>query len=352
MKIQGPAIDLAAGAAKTRSYHRTESLQVITPVEPTQGRGPSVLPNFSQLAQLQQPAHEPDPIDSADFSLSDPEKLKLTLIERMLELLTGKDFHFILPEDLTKGAASGTAKGEDSRQAPTHTAALRAAAQPSFGAIYRKSESWAETESMSFSAKGVVHTSDGRSIAIDVSLSLSRSFIAANYQELRLGTAAKDPLVINLDAPSAALTQTKFSFDLDADGTADQISFVGAGSGFLALDKNGDGVANDGGEFFGTVSGDGFADLAAYGGDRNGWIDGNDPVFERLRIWSRAEDGSFTLIALGQRGIGAIYLGSVASNDSPNDETTNQNNGTIRRTGVFLRQDGTAGTVQHVDLSL
>ena len=41
------------------------------------------------------------------------------------------------------------------------------------------------------------------------------------------------------------------------------------GSGYLALDKNGDGTINDGSELFGTRNGDGFADLAQYDEDGN-----------------------------------------------------------------------------------
>mgnify|MGYP000465316364 CR=1 FL=1 len=51
------------------------------------------------------------------------------------------------------------------------------------------------------------------------------------------------------------------------------------GSGYLALNKNGDGVINDGSELFGTASGDGFYDLSMYDEDGNGWIDENDHAY-------------------------------------------------------------------------
>lgn len=73
-----------------------------------------------------------------------------------------------------------------------------------------------------------------------------------------------DPLVINLNSSTAQVTDQKFYFDLDADGTADRISMLKSGSGFLALDKNGNGKIDDGSELFGTQSGDGFADLEEY----------------------------------------------------------------------------------------
>lgn len=65
------------------------------------------------------------------------------------------------------------------------------------------------------------------------------------------------------------LTEAKYNFDLDSDGREDLISFVRPGSGFLALDLNGDGRVNDGRELFGPATGDGFAELARYDQDGN-----------------------------------------------------------------------------------
>jgi len=64
--------------------------------------------------------------------------------------------------------------------------------------------------------------------------------------------------------------------DLDANGVTEKISFVGSGGGFLALDKNSDGVVNDGRELFGAATGQGFKELAEYDSDNNNWINEND----------------------------------------------------------------------------
>ena len=70
-----------------------------------------------------------------------------------------------------------------------------------------------------------------------------------------------------------------------------KISFVGSGSGLLALDKNGDGIINNGTELFGPNTQDGFSELSKYDSDGNGWIDENDSVYDNLRIcgkgWKR-----------------------------------------------------------------
>ena len=153
-----------------------------------------------------------------------------------------------------------------------------------------------ETESTTFSTTGKVVTSDGREISFDVNVGMSQSFYQEN--EMYFSNAAADlcdPLVINLDVPTACVTDQKFYFDLDCDGTEDYISTLGQGSGFLALDKNQDGVINDGSELFGTQSGNGFYDLSTYDSDGNGWIDEADEIFDKLRIWTTDANGNSQL---------------------------------------------------------
>ena len=126
---------------------------------------------------------------------------------------------------------------------------------------------------------------------------------------------------------------------------------MGSGSGFLALDKNGDGIINDGSELFGTVSGNGFADLSQYDDDGSGWIDEADEIFDKLRIWQMNPDGTSSLAALGKAGIGAICLGTAETEFSLN-QADNTNKAVIRKSGIFLYENGMAGTVQQVDMAI
>lgn len=210
-----------------------------------------------------------------------------------------------------------------------------------------------ESESTTFSAQGTVKTGDGREIAFGLQLSMSRQFVQERCAGVEFGKleVLKDPLVVNFGADSAGLTAAKFSFDLDGDGRAEQVSGTAGGSGFLALDLNGDGKINDGRELFGTASGDGFADLAAYDRDGNGWIDESDPVFSRLRIWEKDGQGKDMLSTLDAKGIGAIYLGHAATEFSLKNPD-HQLQGRIRASGVYLAEDGSVGSVQQVDLAV
>lgn len=212
-----------------------------------------------------------------------------------------------------------------------------------------------ETESTAFQTQGTVRCADGREINFNLNLEMSRSFQEYYEENVEISAIRKasycDPLVINLDGNIAELSDQTFLFDLDGDGELDEINRLSGKSGFLALDKNGDGIINDGNELFGAKSGNGFEDLAAYDTDHNGFIDEGDEIWDKLKIWVMDENGNQQLYSLAEKGVGAICLQN-ASTDFALTGANNQANGMIRRTGIFLYESGMAGTVQHVDMAL
>lgn len=219
------------------------------------------------------------------------------------------------------------------------------------GGQYSSEFYFEENETTSFSTEGTVKTSDGREINFNVELSMSRSFTQYAAQQIDFGAPRLiDPLVINLDVPAADVQDQKFMFDLDADGHEEAISKLGPGSGFLALDKNGDGKINDGSELFGATNGNGFAELAKYDSDGNGWIDEADEIFDKLLIWSKDANGNDQLVGLGKAGVGAIYLGAQDTQFSMNNRQ-NETNALIRQTGMFMYENGGVGTIQQVDFA-
>lgn len=220
------------------------------------------------------------------------------------------------------------------------------------GESYYSSFYYSEHETTCFNAKGTAVTADGRKIPFSVNLEMSRSFTLAAQESIEVGKPRLcDPLVINLSGNGAGVTDQKFFFDLDADGEKEEISSLASGSGYLALDHNGDGEINDGSELFGTASGNGFADLAAYDADGNGWIDEADEIFPRLKVWIRNADGTSKLLSLKETGVGAICLGSENTEFSLNSPEDNHTNAIVRKTGIFLYENGGCGTVQQLDLA-
>lgn len=357
MIIQSSAIEMASKHSYVEKTEVQESLKVWKDGGNGENAaaaqsGESVSPYKVQISELAKKllaeAGETDGSSGAgdiSLQLSEEDKMKIELLERFIEHFTGKKFKFRILERLRsngQAAASGNA-------AP----AAQGNAQPrkGWGMVYNYHQSHYEAEKMSFQAAGVVKTADGREINFAVDMKMSRQFYSETNVNIRAGDALTDPLAINYAAANASLTQEKYAFDVDADGDQEQISFVGQGSGFLALDKNSDGKVNDGSELFGPESGNGFADLAAYDSDGNNWIDENDAVYGQLRIWTKDAAGQDALFSLNEAGVGAIYLGNVDTAFAIKDES-NQLQGQLRQTGVFLKENGGAGTVQQVDLAV
>jgi hypothetical protein len=208
---------------------------------------------------------------------------------------------------------------------------------------------YAEAESMNFQVKAFVQA-DGKEIELSLDVSLSRSFVQKTTRTIQMNKVLQDPLVVSLNGSMPSLSSKTFSFDIDSDGKSDQISQLNSGNGFLALDKNSNGIIDNGNELFGTKSGDGFKDLSKYDKDKNGWIDENDAIFDKLRIWQKSE-GKNNLIALGQVGIGAIFLGNTST---PFSLKSNSNEllGNMRNSGFVLFENSKAGVISQIDLAV
>ena len=207
-----------------------------------------------------------------------------------------------------------------------------------------------EAEGMNFQAKAIVQA-DGKEIEVDLNVSLARSFVQTTSLTRDLvQKKMQDPLVISLDGKMPSLSSKTFSFDIDSNGTKEQISQLKGGNVFLALDKNNNNKIDNGNELFGTQSGNGFADLKAYDDDNNGWIDENDAIFDKLRVWQKS-DGKDELLALGEVGIGAIFLGS-AKTPFTLKSSSNETLGEIKSSGIVLFENGRAGVISQVDFAI
>lgn len=245
-----------------------------------------------------------------------------------------------------------TTPGEASENNPVTLAANEMGQNLGTGSSYYSFYYCAESERTCFETKGTAITTDGRSLNFNISVEMSRSFVEMAEEKFDFGQPRLcDPLVINLNTNAASVTDQKFFFDIDADGTQEEISMLGKDSGYLALDTNADGIINDGSELFGTQSGNGFKDLLIHDEDGNGWIDEADSIFQKLKIWTMDENGVSTLIDLKEAGLGAIYLGHENTEFSLKNDA-HETNAVIQKTGLFLYENGTSGTIQQLDLAV
>jgi hypothetical protein len=356
MKIASAALQLESSHVKLQHHEISESLRAWIGDR---------RPNFEGRPSLQSSPHPPDPVriseagksaqsaeanaiqQGMDAAENDP---ILSLLRAMIFMLTGREVKVFNPADLQPQSPAAEIQAPDSPAKPTQAPAQQNAG---YGLEYDRHESYTESEQTRFAASGVIQTADGREISFSLSLSMARSYHEESDISIRLGDARKkqDPLVLNFNGTAAQLSSQRFKFDLNADGATEDINFVMNGSGFLALDRNDDGKVNDGTELFGAASGDGFAELTVLDADQNGWIDENDAGYDQLRVWTKDNSGKDQLATLRQANVGALNLGRV---ETPFDlkDSSNALQGQIRSTGIFLQEDGKAGTMQQIDLTV
>ena len=301
---------------------------------------------------------------SLNMEMSDEYRMKLELLKRLFQMLTrgrALDDNGNLTQDSPEILDLRSPSYRIGTESSSTSASVKSFGSISIGTgssgttwqrVTATSGFVSESESTTFASSGMVKTQDGRSIDFNIEVSMSRAFTSQINTLTTQNYIKTDPLVINLDTDIGSVTDQKFLFDLDSDGDEEEISFAGKGSGFLALDRNGDGRIGDGSELFGTKSGDGFKDLAAFDEDGNGWIDENDSIYSKLKVWTKDEAGNDYLINLKDADVGAIYLDNAHTQFSLKDGN-NRLNGEIKKTGIYLHEStGAAGTLNHVDLAV
>ncbi|HXA86142.1 MAG TPA: hypothetical protein VNZ47_13760 [Candidatus Dormibacteraeota bacterium] len=137
-----------------------------------------------------------------------------------------------------------------------------------------------------------------------------------------------EPLIVDVTGEGFQLTNTAGGvvFDIRADRRPLRIPWTtGSTNAFLVLDRNGNGMVDDGSELFGNVTPqpignvwpNGFLALAQYdkpenGGNGDGVIDSRDAVFSSLRLWVDANHDGISqpteLHMLPELGVFSISL--------------------------------------------
>ncbi|MFZ3019434.1 MAG: VCBS domain-containing protein [Gallionella sp.] len=173
----------------------------------------------------------------------------------------------------------------------------------------------------------------------------------------------KDPLTLDLNGNGIETVGINAAnpvyFDLTGEGVQSSVGWVAPSDGFLVLDRNGDGVINDGTELFGDATPayeagitqastssartvDGFAALAQEDTNADGVVNSADANFANLRVWQDLnQDGvsqANELKTLSELGIESFNVASIEHSQLL------ANGNQIADTGSYTRTDGTTGT--------
>lgn len=154
------------------------------------------------------------------------------------------------------------------------------------------------------------------------------------------------PVVLDLDGDGLEFVDRSagVAFDYDGDGVRESTAWLGADDGILALDRNGDGVVNNGAEI--VFGGNGLTDLqglaANFDSNGDGFLDASDIDFSKFGVWQDANGNGVSdageFASLTSLGIVSLKLTSDGvSYAAANDDVV------VHGETVFTRTDGSTG---------
>ena len=126
--------------------------------------------------------------------------------------------------------------------------------------------------------------------------------------DLKFGT----PLVLDLngDGVQTLSIDEGVKFDLLNTGVKVQTGWVSGEDALLAIDNDGDGQISDRSELFGGNIGEGFAKLASFDSNEDGFVNALDAEFGELKVWQDKNENALTdegeLVSLESAGVASL----------------------------------------------
>ena len=187
----------------------------------------------------------------------------------------------------------------------------------------------------------------------DISEVVSDAWDAAQKWILRV-----DPMVLDLDGDGIETTAPSSTnpilFDHDGDGIKNGTGWIKSDDGFLVLDRNGNGLIDNGTELFGDSTPlnaggkavDGFAALVDQDTNQDGKVNAQDANWNNLKIWRDLnQDGisqAAELSTLAALGINGLNTGKTANSQ------VLPNGNEIADLGTYTKTDGSVATLGEV----
>jgi hypothetical protein len=165
------------------------------------------------------------------------------------------------------------------------------------------------------------------------------------------------PLVLDLDGDGVSLIyrdKSRVRFDMNGDGALDKSGWISRRDGFLVVDRNGNGLIDDGSELSllaeDPTARSSLDALATFDSNSDRVVDANDARFGELRIWIDANGNGVTdtgeLKTLAEAGIAAVSLDAHFVTSS-----AKLGNNMVLSTATFTRTNGLVGTLGNVALA-
>jgi hypothetical protein len=177
------------------------------------------------------------------------------------------------------------------------------------------------------------------------------AFTTTQFQQLQLGT----PIVLDLSGNGITTQSIENGtrFDLFATGQAVNTGWVTSGEGLLVLDRNHDGIINDGSELFGSsttlASGEkasnGYAALGEMDTNGDGVITSADKGWSDLRVWVDA-NGDGVSQADELKSLDSLHITKLDLNATASTEKSNGN--ILGLTSSYETSDGSSHAMADV----
>lgn len=168
--------------------------------------------------------------------------------------------------------------------------------------------------------------------------------LSFEYSEETQVVQESDPIALDLNGDGIDLTsyQDGARFNITGKDPSATTAFVTGGDAFLAIDRNGNGVIDDGTELFGDQNGarNGYEELAKLDSNQDGRINRLDRDFDRLLLFKdngngRTENGE--LVSLKDAGIAELDLAYK------NVKQAAAGGNRIAQVASYRRNDGSVG---------